>query len=1023
MKARLVRVSATAIALLAALLLSSPQGLKASPACANGDTTQFRSAASGNWNSTSTWECSDDGSTWESATVTPTSVHGAITIRDGHTVTVTAAVTVDDVMVESGGQITINNGVTFTISLATGIAFVNNGTVSGTGTFRTQGTGDLGNNGTFSAPLEVYSGTTSVNTVSTFGGTISILSGATLIVAGGGSLTASSSISVAGTLSVGGTLIANNDVTVTGTLSGAGTFTFNGSRFTNDGTVTVAGFELDGTTQTLTGTGSFSSNTTTIQSSSTLTLGSDHQMSIVVINGAMNISSRTLSISGSGTPLTNNGTLTTTGSTIVYNGSAAQTVATTNVTYNNLTINNITGVTLSVAESVPGTLTLTSGVFTTGNNLTLGDGATISRAAGSLSATPTFGATVNVEYTGSTAVTSGSEIPTASTTLNNLTVGNSGGVTLATSPTVNGTLTINSGATLTAKANGSISVKGNWSNSGTFAHNNGTVTLSGSSGTQTISGNTAFYNLTLDNSGATTSFGTSSTSIANALHANTGTMQGSTSTVTFTGGSGSITGVRAKEFYNLGIGTGASISNSSGGNTTIKKDFTNSGTFAQDSGLTTTFDATGTHNLSGSGTTTFGNITIQGGVTVNAGSHNFSVTGSSFNITNANGVFNGGTATVTFNGSTTLGSGAGTINFNNVTINATKSLTNTTNNKNFGVSGNWTNNGTYTAGTETITFNGTSAQTIGGSSATTFNNLTLNNSSGVTLNTNATVNGTLALTSGDLTTGSNTLTMGSSATSSGSGDVIGTVARSHSFSTGANYVFGNLNVLINFSSVTTGTSPSITLALTKSKPTEFTKAIARKYTVTPSDISAYNATLRLRYTDTEVTSAGENEASLKLWRFNSGTKRWELQSSSVNTTDNYVSASSVTAFSDWAIASSGAGSPTAVTIASFTVQRQSNQVLLAWTTTSELDNLGFNVLRSDALNGTYARINAALIPGCVGCTGASYSYADTTVSPGKTFYYKLQSVDVRGNTELFGPIPIAASTTQPFVIYLPLSLR
>ena len=36
----------------------------------------------------------------------------------------------------------------------------------------------------------------------------------------------------------------------------------------------------------------------------------------------------------------------------------------------------------------------------------------------------------------------------------------------------------------------------------------------------------------------------------------------------------------------------------------------------------------------------------------------------------------------------------------------------------FNVTGNWTNNGTYTTGSETVTFNGGSAQSIGGSSTT-----------------------------------------------------------------------------------------------------------------------------------------------------------------------------------------------------------------------------------------------------------------------------------------------------------------
>jgi autotransporter-associated beta strand protein len=111
------------------------------------------------------------------------------------------------------------------------------------------------------------------------------------------------------------------------------------------------------------------------------------------------------------------------------------------------------GITLNGAmSSIPNTLTLTAGNVTNANNLTLGNGATISREAGSLSGTPTFGTTVNVTYTGSTPVTTGTEIPSSSSVLQNLTFSNVGGVTLGTDATVNATLALSFG-TVTTGAN------------------------------------------------------------------------------------------------------------------------------------------------------------------------------------------------------------------------------------------------------------------------------------------------------------------------------------------------------------------------------------------------------------------------------------------------------------------------------------------------------------------------------------------------------------------------------------------
>jgi hypothetical protein len=101
----------------------------------------------------------------------------------------------------------------------------------------------------------------------------------------------------------------------------------------------------------------------------------------------------------------------------------------------------------------------------------------------------------------------------------------------------------------------------------------------------------------------------------------------------------------------------------------------------------------------------------------------------------------------------------------------------------------------------------------------------------------------------------------------------------------------------------------------------------------------------------------------------------------------------------------------AVTVSSFKAQAQAAKIELTWTTASEINNVGFNLLRSNAAAGTFTRINANLIPTqCLGCiAGSSYSYGDSSVALGQTYFYKLQSVDNRGGTQLFGPASAAVS--------------
>ncbi len=62
-----------------------------------------RSVQSGDWNAPTTWQSSLDGIAWSSAAVPPSANDVQITIRDQHTVTISAPVTASNVVVEGGG--------------------------------------------------------------------------------------------------------------------------------------------------------------------------------------------------------------------------------------------------------------------------------------------------------------------------------------------------------------------------------------------------------------------------------------------------------------------------------------------------------------------------------------------------------------------------------------------------------------------------------------------------------------------------------------------------------------------------------------------------------------------------------------------------------------------------------------------------------------------------------------------------------------------------------------------------------
>src|SRR6187399_1132741 len=64
-------------------------------------TDHFRSVASGDWASTSTWESSPDNINWVAATLVPTPAANTISIRNGHTVTVSTSQGLDQLLIES----------------------------------------------------------------------------------------------------------------------------------------------------------------------------------------------------------------------------------------------------------------------------------------------------------------------------------------------------------------------------------------------------------------------------------------------------------------------------------------------------------------------------------------------------------------------------------------------------------------------------------------------------------------------------------------------------------------------------------------------------------------------------------------------------------------------------------------------------------------------------------------------------------------------------------------------------------
>ncbi len=79
---------------------------------------------------------------------------------------------------------------------------------------------------------------------------------------------------------------------------------------------------------------------------------------------------------------------------------------------------------------------------------------------------------------------------------------------------------------------------------------------------------------------------------------------------------------------------------------------------------------------------------------------------------------------------------------------------------------------------------------------------------------------------------------------------------------------------------------------------------------------------------------------------------------------------------------------------------EDGKVVIRWTTESELDNAGFNILRSQDRNGEFTKVNDQLIQG-KGTTAerSNYKWVDTSAKPGAVYYYQIEDVSFAGERQ------------------------
>ena len=282
----------------------------------------------------------------------------------------------------------------------------------------------------------------------------------------------------------------------------------------------------------------------------------------------------------------------------------------------------------------------------------------------------------------------------------------------------------------------------------------------------------------------------------------------------------------------------------------------------------------------------------------------------------------------------------------------------------------------------------------------TVNDLYIGSGVGSILNVDITVNGGLILDT-DWNLNGRTITLGSG----------GSLVENGGTLTGSNSEFTTTRSLSNIDEdvaglgaiITTASDMGLTTIIRTHEPTQ-QNGINRMYRISPTNNSGLNATLVFNYLDSELN--GLNEAALALFRSTDGENWVEQESAVLNTANNTLTLAGIDQFSYWTAGESGTTLP--VHFSSFTAEElASHFVSLEWTTQSETDMLGYNVLRSESDQESQAlTINTNLIAASNLTTETTYEFVDEDVLENRTYWYWIENIEAGGYTQLYGPVNV-----------------
>ena len=331
------------------------------------------------------------------------------------------------------------------------------------------------------------------------------------------------------------------------------------------------------------------------------------------------------------------------------------------------------------------------------------------------------------------------------------------------------------------------------------------------------------------------------------------------------------------------------------------------------------------------------------------------------------------------------------------------------------VSGNWTNNGTFTPGSGTIAFVGTSGdQTIAKVGGETFAYMTVNKASGnVILANNVTVSGGLTLTSGLIELGSNNLVMGGASLTGGSSSsyvkTASTGVLKRNLGNTGSVLFPVGNSAYNPAELTNTIGSDIfSLRVVEavyvngtSGALQSTSVVNRTWMVEEAQVGGNSVTMKLYWNGNGEEAPSFLASSAFVAHYVSASSMWDNMGGTTTTPGYVESTQATSSFSPFTISSSPTFAPLPVELMSLDAQCAGENVIVSWKTASEHNSLNFIVERSED-GSSWSEVQTVAAAGNSN-TVLEYAIEDAGAARGLN-YYRLIQIDQDGAQKIYGPV-------------------